>query len=48
MDPGTRPLRDADCFLVVRFWIAPNGEPQMMRWLKTDHLTKVLHQPEFL
>ncbi len=48
MDPGTRPLRDAGFFLVVRFWIAPGGEAQVMRWLEGGHLAEVLRQSGFL
>jgi len=48
MDPGTRPLRDAGFFLVVRFWIAPGGEPQVMRWLEGGHMADVLRQSGFL
>jgi len=48
MDPGARPLTDAGFFLVVRFWIAPGGEPQVMRWLEGGHMAEVLRQSGFL
>jgi hypothetical protein len=48
MDPGARPLKDAQFFLVVRFWIAPGGEPLVMQWLEGGHMKEVLHQPGFL
>ena len=48
MDPGARPLTDARFFLVVRFWIAPGGEPQVMRWLEGGHMAEVLRQSGFL
>ena len=48
MDTGTSPLRDAGFFLVVRFWIAPDGEPQVMRWLDGGHIAEVLRQSGFL
>jgi hypothetical protein len=48
MDPGARPLKDAQFFLVVRFWIAPGGESQVMKWLEGGHMKEVLHQSGFL
>ena len=48
MDPATKPLRDAGFFLVVRFWIAPGGEPPVMRWLEGGHMAEVLRQSGFL
>jgi len=41
-------MKEAKFFLVVRFWIAPGGEPQVMRWLEGGHMAEVLHQPGFL
>lgn len=35
-------------FLIVHFWIAPGGEPQVMRWLEGGHMAEVLRQPGFL
>ena len=41
-------MREAKFFLVVRFWIAPGGHDQVMRWLEGGHITEVLQQPGFL
>ena len=41
-------MKDARYFLVVRFWIAPGGEPQVMRWLEGGHMAEVLRQAGFL
>jgi hypothetical protein len=41
-------MKDARYFLIVRFWIAPGGEPQVMRWLEGGHMAEVLRQPGFL
>jgi len=41
-------MREANFFLVVRFWIAPGGQEQVMRWLEGGHINEVLHQPGFL
>jgi hypothetical protein len=41
-------MREANFFLVVRFWIAPGGQEQVMRWLEGGHIAEVLHQPGFL
>ena len=41
-------MKDARFFLVVRFWIAPGGETQVMRWLEGGHMAEVLRQPGFL
>jgi len=35
-------------FLVVRFWVAPHAETQVMRWLDGGHVAEVLRQPGFL
>ena len=48
MDHAARPLRDAKFFLVVRFWVAPGGEPAVFRWLEGGHIAEVLRQPGFL
>ena len=41
-------MTDAKFFLVVRFWIAPGGMEQVMRWLEGGHVDEVLRQPGFL
>ena len=41
-------MKEAKFFLVVRFWIAPGGGEQVMRWLEGGHITEVLRQPGFL
>ena len=41
-------MKDARFFLVVRFWIAPGGDAQVMRWLEGGHMAEVLRQPGFL
>ena len=41
-------MKEARFFLVVRFWIAPGGETQVMRWLEGGHMAEVLGQPGFL
>ena len=37
-------MNDASFFLVVRFWIAPGGEPPVMRWLEGWHIAEVVRQ----
>ena len=34
-------MKEATFFLVVRFWIAPGGEAQVMRWLEGGHIQEV-------
>ena len=41
-------MKEAQFFLVVRFWIAPGGEEPVMRWLDGGHLADVMRQPGFL
>ena len=41
-------MKEAKFFLVVRFWIAPGGAEQVMRWIEGGHLAEVLRQPGFL
>jgi hypothetical protein len=41
-------MKEAQFFLVVRFWIAPGGAEQVMRWIEGGHLSEVLRQPGFL
>lgn len=35
-------------FLVVRFWVAPQAEAQMLGWLEGGHVAEVVGQPGFL
>ena len=35
-------------FLVVRFWVAPEAEAQVMKWLDGGHVREVVGQPGFL
>ena len=41
-------MKEARFFLIVRFWVAPGGEGQVMRWLEGGHMAEVLRQPGFL
>ena len=41
-------MTEAQYFLVVRFWIAPGGEAQVLRWLEGGHMAEVLRQPGFV
>jgi hypothetical protein len=41
-------MNDAQFFLVVRFWIAPGGREQVMRWIEDGHMGEVMRQPGFL
>ena len=41
-------MKEPKFFLVVRFWIAPGGEQQVMKWLEGGHMQEVLSQPGFL
>jgi hypothetical protein len=41
-------MKEATFFLVVRFWVAPGGEAQVMRWLEGGHIQEVARQPGFL
>jgi hypothetical protein len=41
-------MKDAGFFLVVRFWIAPGGQDQVMRWIEGGHIAEVMRQPGFL
>jgi hypothetical protein len=41
-------VKEAKYFLIVRFWIAPGGEAQVMRWLEGGHMSEVVRQPGFL
>jgi hypothetical protein len=35
-------------FLVVRFWVAPEAEAAVLRWLEAGHIAEVVGQPGFL
>jgi hypothetical protein len=41
-------MKEAQFFLVVRFWIAPGGQEQVMRWMEGGHIAEVMRQPGFL
>jgi hypothetical protein len=41
-------MKEPRFFLIVRFWIAPGGEQQVMRWLEGGHMAEVLRQPGFI
>ena len=41
-------MNEPGFFLVVRFWVAPQAEAQLMRWLAGGHVAEVLRQPGFL
>jgi antibiotic biosynthesis monooxygenase (ABM) superfamily enzyme len=41
-------MKDAGYFLVVRFWIEPQAETQVLAWLDGGHVAEVLKQPGFL
>jgi hypothetical protein len=41
-------MKEAQFFLVVRFWIAPGGQEQVMRWIEGGHIAEVMRQPGFL
>ena len=44
-------MRESSCasrfFLVVRFWVAPEAEGALMRWLEGGHMAEVVAQPGF-
>jgi hypothetical protein len=35
-------------FLVVRFWVAPDADAQVIKWLDGGHMAEVAGQPGFL
>lgn len=41
-------MKEARFFLVVRFWIAPGGQEQVMRWIEGGHIAEVMRQSGFL
>jgi hypothetical protein len=34
-------MKDAGYFLVVRFWVSPEAEAKVMRWLDGGHMNEV-------
>ncbi|HWI38528.1 MAG TPA: DUF4286 family protein [Burkholderiales bacterium] len=41
-------MKEANFFLVVRFWIAPGGQEQVMRWMDGGHVAEVMRQSGFV
>ena len=41
-------MKTENYFLVVRFWVAPDAEAAMLRWLDGGHMAEVTRQPGFL
>jgi hypothetical protein len=41
-------MQDPGFFLIVRFWVAPQAEAQVIGWLDGGHVAEVLRQPGFL
>ncbi|MGH8683058.1 MAG: hypothetical protein ACREVP_16295, partial [Burkholderiales bacterium] len=41
-------MKDPGFFLIVRFWVAPQAEAQVIGWLEGGHVADVLRQPGFL
>jgi hypothetical protein len=41
-------MQDPGFFLVVRFWVAPQAERDVIGWLDGGHVAEVLRQPGFL
>ena len=41
-------MSDPGFFLVVRFWVAPQAEAEVLRWLDGGHVAELLRQPGFL
>jgi hypothetical protein len=41
-------MSEARFFLMVRFWIAPQAQAQVLGWLDGGHAAEVLAQPGFL
>jgi hypothetical protein len=41
-------MNEPGFFLVVRFWVAPHAEAQLMGWLDGGHVAEVVRQPGFL
>ena len=41
-------MKTENFFLVVKFWIAPEAEAQVLGWLDGGHMAEVASQPGFL
>jgi len=41
-------MKTENYFLVVKFWIAPEAEAQVLGWLDGGHMAEVASQPGFL
>jgi hypothetical protein len=41
-------MNEPGFFLVVRFWVAPQAEAQVIGWLDGGHVAEVVGQPGFL
>jgi len=41
-------MKTENYFLVVRFWVAPEAEAQVIGWLDGGHMAEVAAQPGFL
>ena len=41
-------MNEPGFFLVVRFWVAPHAEAQVIGWLDGGHVAEVVRQPGFL
>jgi TRAP-type C4-dicarboxylate transport system substrate-binding protein len=41
-------MKDAAAIYLVRFWIKPGHESEVMDWLDNGHIAEVVEQPGFL
>ncbi len=41
-------MKEPGFFLIVRFWVAPQAEAQVIDWLDDGHVAEVVRQPGFL
>jgi len=41
-------MKEARYFYVVKFWVAPEGKAEIMRWLDGGHVAEVVGQQGFL
>lgn len=41
-------MKEPGFFLLVRFWVAPQAEAAVLRWLDGGHIAELLRQPGFL